>query len=76
MERIARSIATLQQQSKQFVGKLPFGVTTLVCGFDCMNSPDIYERLPNGAYTEWKGMTIRVHDPTVMEYLEKHSRSL
>jgi 20S proteasome subunit alpha 4 len=52
MKRFAQSIATLQPQSRQFVGKRPFGVTTLVCGFDWMNSPHICERLPNGAYTE------------------------
>jgi 20S proteasome subunit alpha 4 len=72
IERIARYIATVQLQYTQFGGKRPFGVTTLVCGFDSTNAPHIYETLPNGAYTEWKARTIGRHDGTTMEFLEKH----
>jgi 20S proteasome subunit alpha 4 len=75
IERIARYIATLQLQYTQFGGKRPFGVTTLVCGFDSTNLPHIYETLPNGAYTEWKARAIGRHDVNVMEYLEKHHKA-
>jgi 20S proteasome subunit alpha 4 len=72
VERIARYIATLQLQSTQYGGKRPYGVTTLVCGFDATDAPHIYETLPNGAYTEWRARTVGRHDTTTMEYIEKH----
>lgn len=72
VERIARYIATVQLKYTQSGGVRPFGVATLVCGFDSTNKPHIYETLPSGGYTEWKARTIGRHDQTVMEYLEKH----
>ncbi|OHS96070.1 Proteasome subunit alpha type-7 [Tritrichomonas foetus] len=73
VERIARHIATLQLKYTQSGGVRPFGVATLVCGFDSTTKqPHIYETLPSGAYAEWKARTIGRHDQTVMEYLEKH----
>lgn len=74
IERIARSIATVQLRYTQSGGVRPFGIATLVCGFDSTNAPHIYETLPSGAYTEWKARTIGRHDQTVMEYLEKHHK--
>jgi 20S proteasome subunit alpha 4 len=73
-ERIARFIATMQLKYTQSGGVRPFGVATLVCGFDSTNQPHIYETLPSGAYAEWKARTIGRHDQTVMEYLEKHHK--
>ncbi|KAH0795398.1 Proteasome subunit alpha type-7 [Histomonas meleagridis] len=72
VERAARYIATIQLRYTQSGGVRPFGVATLVCGFDSTNQPHIYETLPSGGYTEWKARTIGRHDQTVMEYLEKH----
>ncbi|KAH0794896.1 Proteasome subunit alpha type-7 [Histomonas meleagridis] len=72
VERIARYIATVQLRYTQSGGVRPFGVATLVCGFDSTQQPHIYETLPSGGYTEWKARTIGRHDQTVMEYLEKH----
>lgn len=73
IERIARFIATIQLKYTQSGGVRPFGVATLVCGFDSTTGlPHIYETLPSGAYAEWKARTIGRHDQTVMEYLEKH----
>jgi 20S proteasome subunit alpha 4 len=74
IERIARFIATMQLKYTQSGGVRPFGVATLVCGFDSTNQPHIYETLPSGAYAEWKARTIGRHDQTVMEYLEKHHK--
>ncbi|EAY16180.1 Family T1, proteasome alpha subunit, threonine peptidase [Trichomonas vaginalis G3] len=73
IENIARYIATLQLKNTQSGGARPYGVSTLICGFDDMTSqPHIYETLPSGTYAEWKARTIGRHDQTVMEYLEKH----
>ena len=74
IERIARFIATVQLQNTQSGGSRPYGVATLVCGFDSTNQPHIYETLPGGTYAEWKAKSIGRHDQTVMEYLEKHHK--
>ena len=74
VERAARYIATVQLRYTQSGGVRPFGVATLVCGFDSTKQPHIYETLPSGGYTEWKARTIGRHDQTVMEYLEKHHK--
>lgn len=72
VERIANFIATQQLKYTQRGGVRPFGVSTLVCGFDASGEGHIYETLPNGIYAEWKARTIGKHDQNVMEYLEKH----
>ena len=74
VERIARFIATAQLKNTQSGGVRPFGVATLICGFDSTNQPHIYETVPSGTYAEWKARTIGRHDQTVMEYLEKHHK--
>jgi 20S proteasome subunit alpha 4 len=74
IERIARFVATLQLKYTQSTGVRPFGVSTLICGFDLTNEPHIYETMPNGAYAEWKAKTIGRHEQTVMEYLEKNHK--
>jgi 20S proteasome subunit alpha 4 len=74
IERIARFIATCQLKMTQSGGVRPYGVSTLVCGFDSTNAPHIYETVPNGSYAEWKARTVGRHDKTVMEYLEKHHK--
>ena len=74
IERIARFIATTQLKYTQRAGVRPFGIATLVCGFDQTGEGHIYETLPSGLYTEWKARTIGKHDQTVMEYLEKHNK--
>jgi 20S proteasome subunit alpha 4 len=71
IERIARFVATLQLKYTQSGGVRPFGVSTLICGFDLTNQAHIYETMPNGAYAEWKAKTIGRHEQTVMEFLEK-----
>ena len=73
IENIARQVATFQLQKTQKGGVRPYGVSTLVCGFDPLSGePHIFETLPGGTYAEWKARTIGRHDTTVMEYLEKN----
>jgi 20S proteasome subunit alpha 4 len=73
IENIARYVATLQLKNTQSGGMRPYGVSTLICGFDNLTKlPHIYETLPGGTYAEWKARTIGRHDQTVMEYLEKN----
>ena len=71
VERIARYIATVQLKYTQLGGVRPFGVATLVCGFDSTNQPHIYETLPSGAFSEWKARSIGRFGHPAQEYLEK-----
>lgn len=72
IERIARYLATIQLKYTQCGGVRPFGVSTLVCGFDASGNPHIYETQPSGAFCEWKARSIGRFGHPVQEYLEKY----
>jgi len=77
VERISKYIATIQLQYTQRGGVRPFGIATLVCGFDSLMQPHIYETLPSGAFSEWKAKGIGRFGHPVQEYLEKfHSENM
>ncbi|EAY12200.1 Family T1, proteasome alpha subunit, threonine peptidase [Trichomonas vaginalis G3] len=72
IENIARYIATVQLTYTQSGGVRPFGVTTLICGFDPLDKPHIYETLPSGILSEWKARGIGRFGHPVQEYIEKY----
>lgn len=53
VEYITRYIAQVQQKYTQSGGVRPFGISTLIIGFD-NNSPRLYMTEPSGIYTAWK----------------------
>jgi len=71
VEYISRDIAKLQQQYTQRGGRRPFGISTLVCGFDD-TKPRIYQTMPSGTYSAWRANAIGRNSKTVREILEKH----
>lgn len=71
VENIAKYIAGVQLKYTQSGGVRPFGVATLVCGFDALGKPHIYETLPSGILNEWKARGIGRFGHPVHEYLEK-----
>jgi len=71
IERIARYIATIQLRYTQIGGVRPFGVASLICGFDTFNKPHIYETIPCGSFSEWKARSIGKFGHPAQEYLEK-----
>ena len=71
VEYITRYIADLQQKYTQGRGRRPFGLSTLIVGFDYDGTPRLYSTDPSGTYHEWKANAIGRQAKTVREYLEK-----
>jgi 20S proteasome subunit alpha 4 len=72
VEYISRFIAKTQQQYTQRGGRRPFGISTLICGFDNDGKPRIYQTMPSGTYSAWRANAIGRNSKTVRELLEKH----
>lgn len=72
VEHISRFIARVQQRFTQRGGRRPFGLSTLITGFDRDGSAHLYQTDPSGTYSEWQANAIGRSSKTVREYLEKH----
>ena len=61
LEYITRFIAQLKQKYTQSNGRRPFGLSTLIIGFDVdsdSGTPHLYQTDPSGTYHEWKANAI------------------
>jgi len=68
---IARHLAATQQQYTQQAGVRPFGIATLLAGFDD-GKPVLYQTDPAGTHSRWKAQTIGGRNAkSLREYLEK-----
>jgi len=72
LEYITRFIAQLKQKYTQSNGRRPFGLSSLIIGFDHDGTPHLYQTDPSGTYHEWKANAIGRSAKTVREFLEKH----
>ncbi|KAG0265386.1 Proteasome subunit alpha type-4 [Actinomortierella ambigua] len=72
IEYITRHIAGVQQKYTQSGGVRPFGISTLIMGFDSDKVPKLYQTDPSGVYSAWKANAIGRSSKTVREFLEKN----
>jgi len=71
IEYITRYLAQLKQQYTQSNGRRPFGISSLIAGFD-FDTPKLFQTDPSGVYHEWKANAIGRGGKPVKEYLEKN----
>ena len=58
VEYMTKHIAQVQQQFTQSAGLRPFGISTLIVGFDPEGAPQLYQTDPSGVYAAWKANAI------------------
>jgi len=70
---MARHIAKTQQSYTQRGGVRPFGVSSMISGFNADKSPQLYLTDPAGTYSAWKANAIGGrNEKAVQEFLEKN----
>ena len=66
-------LANLKQKYTQSNGRRPFGLSSLIVGFDPhTNAAKLFTTDPSGTYSEWKANAIGRSSKTVREFLEKN----
>ena len=73
VEYITRYIAGLQQKYTQSGGVRPFGLSTLIIGFDPhTGTPALYQTDPSGTFSAWKANATGRNSNSIREFLEKN----
>lgn len=73
VEYITRYIVGLQQKYTQSGGVRPFGLSTLIVGFDpYTDKPALYQTDPSGTFSAWKANATGRNSNSMREFLEKN----
>lgn len=77
IEYLTKYVAGVQQRYTQSGGVRPFGIATMIAGFDSNDdTPRLYQTEPSGVYNAWKAHAIGRSSKTVKEFLEKNYAEL
>ena len=68
---VAKYVAKIKQKYTQTGGQRPFGISSLIIGFDQVKTPMLYLVEPSGSYSLWKATAIGHGTKAAMEMLEK-----
>ncbi|CZS97070.1 probable 20S proteasome subunit (alpha4) chain PRE6 [Rhynchosporium agropyri] len=75
IEYITKYVAGVQQRYTQSGGVRPFGISTLIVGFDPNDkTPRLYQTEPSGIFSAWKANAIGRSSKTVREFLERNHK--
>ncbi|KAF0982330.1 hypothetical protein FDP41_011260 [Naegleria fowleri] len=72
IDYITRYIAQVQQKYTQSGGVRPFGISTIIAGFEPNGTPTLSQTDPSGTFSSWKANTCGRNSKTVKEFLEKN----
>lgn len=73
VEYLTKYVAGVQQRYTQSGGVRPFGIATMIAGFDSSDDiPKLYQTEPSGVYNAWKAHAIGRSAKTVKEFLERN----
>lgn len=72
VEHMTKWIAARQQKYTQSGGVRPYGISTLVTGFDLDGQPRLFQTDPSGIFSEWYANCIGRNSKNVKEFFEKN----
>merc|ERR1711879_673218 len=56
-------------------GRRPFGLSTLIAGWDIDGSVRLFHTIPSGTFSEWQANAVGGESDMVMEFLEEHYKA-
>lgn len=71
VDLMVRYVAEVQQKATQAGGSRPYGVSTIIGGFNEDGMPQLWQTDPSGMSASWKSAVIGRNSKTVLDYMEK-----